>query len=153
MANLPSYNPNAVESGQRASHRNRAVTDLIEPGSTLKPLTVAAALEAGVVTPDTLIDTNPGWMPNGRYRTTDTRNHGVLTVTGVITTSSNVGVSKIVAKLDAKDFYEFLRRYGYGESTSSGLPGAAADPYPPPTRRRGTTHAMTATGYGISVNP
>src|SRR3546814_7982572 len=54
MANLPSFNPNAVESGQRASHRNRAVTDLIEPGSTLKPLTVAAALEAGVVTPDTL---------------------------------------------------------------------------------------------------
>src|SRR3546814_14779892 len=115
MANLPSFNPNAVESGQRASHRNRAVTDLIEPGSTLKPLTVAAALEAGVVTPDTLIDTNPGWMPNGRYRTTDTRNHGVLTVTGVITKSYNVGVSKIVAKLDDKDFYEFLRRFGYGE--------------------------------------
>src|SRR3546814_12024489 len=78
MANLPSYNPNAVESGQRASHRNRAVTDLIEPGSTLKPLTVAAALEAGVVTPDTLIDTNPAWMPNGRYRTTDPRKPGVL---------------------------------------------------------------------------
>src|SRR3546814_3327460 len=70
-----------------------------------------------LVTPDTLIDTNPGWMPNGRYRTTDTRNHGVLTVTGVITKSSNVGVSKIVAKLDDKDFYEFLRRFGYGEST------------------------------------
>src|SRR3546814_11570048 len=63
-SDLPSFNPNAVESGQRASHRNRAVTDLIEPGSTLKPLTVVAALEAGVVTPDTLIDTNPGWMPN-----------------------------------------------------------------------------------------
>src|SRR3546814_11573477 len=66
MANLPSYNPKAVESGQRASHRNRAVTDLIEPGSTLKPLTVAAALEAGVVTPDTLIDTNPGWSSEER---------------------------------------------------------------------------------------
>src|SRR3546814_9743149 len=82
-------------------------------------------------------DTNPGWMPNGRYRTTDTRNHGVLTVTGVITKSSNVGVSKIVAKLDDKDFYEFLRRFGYGESTGSGFPGEAAGLFPPPSRWSG----------------
>src|SRR5690606_12020120 len=153
MANLPSYNPNAVESGQRASHRNRAVTDLIEPGSTMKPLTVAAALEAGVVTPDTLIDTNPGWMPNGRYRTTDTSNHGVLTVTGVITKSSNVGVSKIVARLDDRDFYEFLRRFGYGESTESGFPGEAAGLFPPPSRWSGTTKQTMSYGYGISVTP
>src|SRR3546814_71492 len=132
---------------------NRAVTDLIEPGSTLKPLTVAAELEAGVVTPDTLIDTNPGWMPNGRYRTTDTRNHGVLTVTGVITKSSNVGVSKIVAKLDDKDFYEFLRRFGYGESTESGFPGEAAGLFPPPSRWSGTTKQTLSYGYGISVTP
>src|SRR3546814_3381464 len=88
MANLPSFNPNAVEFGQRASHRNRAATDLIEQGSMLKPLTVAAALEAGVVTSVTLIATNPAWMPNGRYRTIDNRNQGVLTVSAVITTSS-----------------------------------------------------------------
>src|SRR3546814_16814667 len=95
MANLPSFNPNAVESGQRESHRNRAVTDLIEPGSTLKPLTVAAALEAGVVTPDTIIDTHPGWIPKGRSRTTDTRNHSVLTVTGVINKRTAEGATKI----------------------------------------------------------
>src|SRR3546814_14374893 len=82
MANVPSYNPNAVDGSHREARRNRAVTDVIEPGSTMKPVTIAAGLAAGVVTPGTLIDTNPGWMPNGRYRTTDTRNHGVLTVTG-----------------------------------------------------------------------
>jgi cell division protein FtsI (penicillin-binding protein 3) len=153
MANLPSFNPNAVESGQRESHRNRAVTDLIEPGSTMKPLTVAAALEAGVVTPNTLIDTNPGWMPNGRYRTTDTSNHGVLTVTGVITKSSNVGVSKIVAKLGDQDFYEFLRRFGYGQSTESGFPGEASGIFPPPSRWSGTTKQTMSYGYGISVTP
>ena len=72
MANLPSFNPNAVDGAKRDAHRNRAVTDLIEPGSTMKPITVAAALEAGVITPQRMFDTNPGWMPNGRYRTTDT---------------------------------------------------------------------------------
>src|SRR3546814_10312608 len=69
MANLPSFNPNAVESGQRASHRNRAVTALIESGSRLQPPTVAAPLDVGVVTPATLSDANPGTMPNGRDRT------------------------------------------------------------------------------------
>ncbi|MGV8932540.1 MAG: peptidoglycan D,D-transpeptidase FtsI family protein [Luteimonas sp.] len=153
MANLPSFNPNAVEAGKRDAHRNRAVTDLIEPGSTMKPLTVAAALEEGVVTPNTMIDTNPGWMPNGRYRTTDTSNHGVLTVTGVITKSSNVGVSKIVAKISDQDFYAFLRRFGYGQSTGSGFPGEAAGLFPPPARWSGTSKQTMSYGYGISVTP
>ena len=80
------------------THRNRAVTDVIEPGSTMKPLTVAAALEAGVITPHSMFNTNPGWMPNGRFRTTDHRNYGVLDTTGVITKSSNVGAAQIVRK-------------------------------------------------------
>ncbi|HVI58921.1 MAG TPA: penicillin-binding protein 2, partial [Luteimonas sp.] len=151
MANLPSFNPNAVEAGKRDAHRNRAVTDLIEPGSTMKPLTVAAALEKGVVTPGTLIDTNPGWIPNGRYRTTDTSNHGVLTVTGVITKSSNVGAAKIVAKLGDREFYDFLRRFGYGQSTHSGFPGEASGLFPPPSRWSGTTKQTLSYGYGISV--
>src|SRR3546814_14005217 len=92
-------------------------------------------------------------MPNGRYRTTDTRNHGVLTVTGVITKSSNVGVSTIVAKLDDKDFYEFLRRFGYGESTGSGVPGEAARVFPPPSRGRGPTQQTQSYAYGIAVTP
>ncbi len=153
MANLPSFNPNAVETGNRDAHRNRAVTDLIEPGSTMKPLTVAAALEAGVITPRTTFNTSPGWMPNGKYRTTDTHNYGVLDTTGVIRKSSNVGAAKIVALLPNQRFYDFLRRFGYGQSTQSGFPGEAAGLFPPPSRWSGTTKQTLSYGYGISVTP
>jgi cell division protein FtsI (penicillin-binding protein 3) len=153
MANLPSFNPNAVDGRHRDARRNRAVTDLIEPGSTMKPITVAAALEEGVITPQTRFDTNPGWMPNGRYRTTDTHNYGVLDTTGVITKSSNVGVAKIVAKLEDRDFYDYLRKMGYGESTHSGFPGEAAGLLPAPGDWYGTTKQTMSYGYGLSVTP
>ena len=153
MANLPSFNPNAVDGRHRDARRNRAVTDLIEPGSTMKPITVAAALEEGVITPQSKFDTNPGWMPNGRYRTTDTHNYGVLDTTGVITKSSNVGVAKIVAKLEDRDFYDYLRKMGYGESTHSGFPGEAAGLLPAPGDWYGTTKQTMSYGYGLSVTP
>ena len=130
MANLPSYNPNAVDGRNRDARRNRAVTDLIEPGSTMKPITVAAVLEAGLVTPNTRFDTTPGWMPNGRYRTTDTHNYGVLDVTGIITKSSNVGAAKLAAMLPNQDFYDYLKKLGYGDSTQQRLPGRGRRPVP-----------------------
>ncbi len=153
MANLPSYNPNAVDGEQRDAHRNRAVTDLIEPGSTMKPITVAAALEAGVITPQTRFDTNPGWMPNGRFRTTDTHNYGVLDTTGVLTKSSNVGVARIVAKLPDATFHGYLRKLGYGQSTQSGFPGEAAGLLPSPERWSGTTKQTLSYGYGMNATP
>jgi cell division protein FtsI (penicillin-binding protein 3) len=153
MANVPSFNPNAVESGNRDSHRNRAVTDLFEPGSTMKPLTVAAALEAGVITPHTLFDTSPGWIPNGRYRTTDTHNYGTLDTTGVIRKSSNVGASLIARRLTDRQFYDFAHRFGYGQSTHSGFPGEAAGLLPTPDRWSGTTKQTMSYGYGLSVTP
>ncbi|WP_407354097.1 peptidoglycan D,D-transpeptidase FtsI family protein [Luteimonas sp. R10] len=153
MANLPGYNPHVVSGGDRDARRNRAVTDLIEPGSTMKPLTVAAALEAGVVTPATRIDTSPGWIPNGRYRTSDFRNYGVLDVTGIITKSSNVGVSKLVHKLPDRQYYEFLRRFGYGASTHSGFPGEASGLFPEPEGWSGTTKQAMSYGYGLSATP
>ncbi|WP_345779846.1 penicillin-binding protein 2 [Luteimonas galliterrae] len=153
MANLPSYNPNAVEVGNRDTHRNRAVTDVIEPGSTMKPLTVAAALEAGVITPRTIFDTNPGWIPNGRYRTTDMHNYGVLDTTGVIRKSSNVGAAKIAARLPNQTFYDFLRKFGYGQSTQSGFPGEVPGLFPPPAKWYGTTKQTMSYGYGISATP
>lgn len=153
MANLPSYNPNAVEVGNRDAHRNRAVTDLIEPGSTMKPLTVAAALETGAITTHSTFNTSPGWIANGKYRTTDTHNYGVLDTTGVIRKSSNVGASLIVAKLKDRTFYDFLRRFGYGESTGSGFPGEASGLFPSPARWSGTTKQTMSYGYGISVTP
>ncbi len=153
MANLPSFNPNNVEAGKREAHRNRAVTDLFEPGSTTKPLTVAAALEAGVITPDTLFNTNPGWISNGRYRTTDTHNYGVLDTTGVIRKSSNVGASLIARKLTDRQFYDFLRKFGYGESTHSGFPGEASGLFPPPSQWSGTSKQTMSYGYGLAVTP
>lgn len=153
MANLPSFNPNNVEAGKRDAHRNRAVTDLFEPGSTTKPLTVAAALEAGVITPKTLFNTSPGWIPNGRYRTTDTHNYGVLDTTGVIRKSSNVGASLIARKLTDQQFYDFLHKFGYGQSTHSGFPGESAGLFPPPSQWSGTTKQTMSYGYGLAVTP
>jgi len=153
MANLPTFNPNAVGSAPSDAHRNRAVTDLLEPGSTMKPLTVAAALEAGVITPQTLFDTRPGWIANGRYRTTDTHDYGVLDTTGVIRKSSNVGAALIARRLSDAQFNDFLRRFGYGRSTGSGFPGEAAGLFPQPARWSGTTKQTMSYGYGLSVTP
>ena len=153
MANLPSDNNNRVSGENRDAYRNRAVTDLLEPGSTMKPLTVAAGLEAGVITPTTRIDTNPGWIPNGRYRTSDFKNYGLLDTTGVITKSSNVGVSKIVRLLPDTQFDAFLRRFGFGSSTGSGFPGEAPGTFPSPERWSGTTKQTLSYGYGLSVTP
>jgi cell division protein FtsI (penicillin-binding protein 3) len=153
MANLPSFNPNSVGLGDRDAHRNRAVTDLIEPGSTMKPLTVAAALEAGKITPRTMFNTNPGWMPNGKYRTTDTHNYGMLDTTGVIRKSSNVGAAKISHMLPDRDFHEFLMRLGYGRSTGSGFPGESPGRLPKPENWSGTTKQTMSYGYGLSATP
>ena len=155
MANLPTFNPNAVGSSPRDAHRNRAVTDLLEPGSTIKPLTVAAGLEAGVITPATLFNTNPGWIPNGKYRTTDTHNYGVLDTTGIIRKSSNVGAALVARRLSDAQFHAFLRRFGYGQRTGSGFPGEAAGLFPAPGSPgwSGTTKQTMSYGYGLSVTP
>ncbi len=153
MVNLPTYNPNAATSGKPDTHRNRAVIDLIEPGSTIKPITAAAALIAGAVVPGTKFDTAPGWMPNGRYRTTDTHNYGVLDVTGIIRKSSNVGAAKLAALVPDQEFYDFVRQFGYGSSTGSGFPGEAAGVLPPPSRWFGTTKQTLSYGYGLSATP
>lgn len=153
MANLPSFNPNAVGSGAREAHRNRAVTDLIEPGSTMKPITVAAALEAGVVTPRTIVDTRPGSYKLGRYTIRDTHDYGVLDVTGVITKSSNIGSIKIAQRLPDQVFHDYIRRLGYGRSTGSGFPGEAAGVLPPPSEWSGSTKATISYGYGLSATP
>ncbi len=153
MVNLPTYNSNAPSSGKLDARRNRAVTDVIEPGSTMKPLTAAAALEAGTATPTSVIDTRPGWIANGRWRTSDTHNYGVLTTTGVITKSSNVGAAKLVATLSDQDFYTFLRRFGYGQKPGSGFPGEVSGSLPAPQFWSRTTKQTMSYGYGISATP
>jgi cell division protein FtsI (penicillin-binding protein 3) len=153
MANLPTYNPNAVAGTPMDHRRNRAVTDVIEPGSTMKPLTVAAGLEAGVITPHTVFDTSPGWIANGRYRTSDFRNYGLLDTTGVITKSSNVGSAMIVHKLEDRFFHDFLARFGYGRKPGSGFPGESSGVLAPPAKWWGTTKQGMSYGYGLSATP
>ena len=153
MVNLPTFNPNAASLGKPDAHRNRAITDTMEPGSTIKPITAAAALTAGVVKPTTLFDTSPGWIPNGRWRTTDTHNYGVLDVTGIIRKSSNVGAAKLAALVPDQEYYEFLRKFGYGSKTGSGFPGEAAGQLAPPSRWCGTCKQTISYGYGLSVTP
>ncbi|WP_369976898.1 peptidoglycan D,D-transpeptidase FtsI family protein [Xanthomonas bundabergensis] len=154
MVNLPTYNPNSVTGVNSDARRNRAVTDLVEPGSTMKPLTISTALKAGVVTKDTLIDTNPGYMAIGRFTIKDVpRNNGVLTVTGVITRSSNIGAAKIAAKLPDQAFYDQIHSYGYGSAPHSGFPGESAGVLPSPGRWSGSSKTTMSYGYGLSVTP
>ncbi len=156
MVNLPSFNPNAAALGTMDTHRNRAVTDVFEPGSTMKPITVAAALNARIVTPGTPIDLNPGWMALDRkYTIRDHSNYGVQTVTGIITKSSNIGAAKLAARMDDKYFYEFIRQFGYGQKPGSGFPGESAGVLVAPGSPGwyGTTKATMSYGYGLSATP
>ncbi|MFL9583082.1 peptidoglycan D,D-transpeptidase FtsI family protein [Stenotrophomonas sp. AB1(2024)] len=154
MVNLPTYNPNAVGGAAPDTRRNRAVTDLVEPGSTMKPLTIASALQSGVVTKDTTVDTNPGYMAIGRYTIKDVpRNNGVLTVTGVITRSSNIGAAKIAAKMPDQVFYDHVHSFGYGVAPHSGFPGESAGVFPRPARWSGSSKTTLSYGYGLNVTP
>ncbi len=153
MANLPSFNPNAVEDSDREGHRNRAVTDVLELGSTMKPVTVAAALTAGVITTKTIIDTRPGTIQLGRFTVSDTHDYGVLDITGVITKSSNVGAIKIAQRVPDQTFHDYVRSLGYGSSTHSGFPGESSGVVLPVARWSGTTKLTMAYGYGMSATP
>jgi cell division protein FtsI (penicillin-binding protein 3) len=150
MVNLPSYNPNAP-AADPAYRRNRALTDVVEPGSTLKPFTVATALQCGKWTPHTPVDTNPGTFPLAGHLIRDVANHGMLDVTGVITHSSNVGMAKISLTLANEDMYDMLHRFGFGETTGSGFPGESPGLLPPARSWGVLEKATIAYGYGLNV--
>lgn len=153
MVNQPSYNPNNREQRRSDHFRNRAVTDVFEPGSTIKPFTVAAALEAGRYQPHTLIDTSPGYMTVGRNTVKDVRDFGPLDVTGVMRKSSNVGVVKMALSMPPRTLWDMLSRVGFGSTTGSGFPGEAAGLLVNHPRWRDIELATLAFGYGLSVTP
>lgn len=153
MVNQPSFNPNAIEDSRPGQRRNRAVTDLVEPGSVMKPFTVAAALESGKWKPDSPIDTNPGWLPLSGYVIHDVHNHGMLDLTGVITKSSNVGAAKISMTLDNAHMYDVFRRFGFGNPSGSGFIGEAVGVLPPVNAWTTLRKATISYGYGLSVTP
>jgi cell division protein FtsI (penicillin-binding protein 3) len=153
MANLPSFNPNARGGSDPGARRNRAVTDVIEPGSVIKALTVAAGIESGKFKPGTLIDTTPGWMPVANHVVRDIRNFGVLDLTGLLVKSSNVASTKIAQQLTDEHLYDMFRRFGFGQATGCGFPGESAGVLSAPGRWGPVEKATLSYGYGLSVTP
>lgn len=153
LVNEPGFNPNNRTHLRGSLFRNRAVTDVFEPGSTLKPFTVAAALESGKFAPNTPIDTAPGTMRVGHNLIRDTHNYGRLTVAQVIEKSSNVGATKIAFGMSKHLLWEMFRNVGFGSATGIGLPGESVGLLRAPERWVPIDQATASFGYGISVTP
>ncbi|HEY7658430.1 MAG TPA: penicillin-binding protein 2 [Burkholderiales bacterium] len=152
MANAPSFNPNNRERLDPQRVRNRAVTDLFEPGSTLKPFTAAAALESGAVRPESVIETAPGELAIGKRVIRDPHPQGALTVAQVIQKSSNVGTAKMALNLDPGILWGMYNHVGFGVPPSSGFPGEASGKLRAAASWRPVELATMSYGYGISVS-
>jgi cell division protein FtsI (penicillin-binding protein 3) len=153
LVNEPDFNPNNRAGLKSQVFRNRAVTDTYEPGSTLKPFTVAAALESGRFRPTTAIDTAPGTIRVGDRLIRDTHNYGTLTLAGVIEKSSNVGATKIALALTKQSMWDVLNRAGFGQLTGVALPGEVGGVLRSPSRWVPVEQAALSYGYGMSVTP
>ena len=153
MVNQPSYNPhNKADMTDFSVLRNRAITDVFEPGSTVKAFTIIAALESGVFNPDTIIETSPGWMMVGPNEVRDIFNYGTLTLSKVITKSSNIGTSKIAFEIGAEPIRDVLQRVGFGEVPGTGFPGERGGVLPNPRRWSRIETATLSYGYGLSAS-
>ena len=153
MVNQPSFNPNKRQQLRSSSMRNRAVTDVFEPGSTMKPFIVASALESGRYQPETPVSTSPGWLRVGVNTVRDVHDYGQLDVSGVIRKSSNVGISKIALSLPADEIWTLLTELGFGTQTFSGFPGEASGLLSYHGDWNAIETATLAYGYGVSVTP
>jgi cell division protein FtsI (penicillin-binding protein 3) len=152
LASMPDYNPNNREKLKPTQIRNRPVTDIFEPGSTLKPFTVAAALEQGLVAPGTHIQTAPGRLTVGDRTIHDAHPQGMLTVSEIIQKSSNVGVAKIALSLSKQSMWDVFTKVGFGEQPNTGLPGEASGRLRPHRDWRPIEQATMSYGHGISVS-
>lgn len=152
LANYPSYEPNKRQNLTGEQLRNRALTDTFEPGSTMKPITVGMALEAGRVTPHTTIETSPGRFNIGGFTISDTHNYGTLTVEGVIQKSSNVGALKIAQKMSPHEMWDTYTALGYGQKPQIQFPGAVTGRLRPWKTWRPVEQATMAYGYGLSAS-
>jgi cell division protein FtsI (penicillin-binding protein 3) len=152
LANWPTYNPNRRDKVARDRMRNRALTDVFEPGSTMKPFTIAAALEAGKVRPDTVIHTEAGEMTIGKNTIHDAHHAGPLTVEQVIQKSSNVGAAKIALSLPSETLWRMYSEAGFGTAPKTGFPGEVSGRLRPPKTWKPIEQATMAYGHGLSVN-
>ena len=151
MANVPSFNPNNRKGFRSHTYRNRAVTDVFEPGSTIKPFTIASALESQRYSPNTIVNTAPGIYKVGDHMIRDTKDFGMLTVSNVIIKSSNVGATKIALTIPPENLWSTFNSIGVGQSTESGFPGEVGGHIKSFQDWREVEHATLAFGYGISM--
>ena len=151
MVGQPSFNPNNRSDLKGEFYRNRAVTDVFEPGSTIKPFTIAAALQSGLYSPLTHVDTHPGFFKVGKHTIRDVRDYGVIDVATVIKKSSNVGASKIALSLEPRLLWDTFSSLGFGQSTGSGYPGESGGYLGISSGWSEVELATIAFGYGVSV--
>ena len=152
MVNQPSYNPN--DPGHDTDGmRNRAVTDVIEPGSVMKPIAIASVLENGIAVPTTPVETSPGYTVISGHTIRDHNNYGLLDVTGVLTKSSNVGVTQLALQLEPEQMWDTYSHFGFGEATGTGFPGESAGVLRNHRRWRRLEQATISYGYGVSATP
>ena len=153
MVNQPTYNPNDRSQLIAERYRNRAITDIFEPGSSIKPLIVAAALESGQYRPSSVVDTAPGYVTVGAKKIEDSSNLGRISLTTILARSSNVGVTKVAMDLQPDQLWDTMSAFGLGEMTSSGFPGESAGMLSHYSNWRPISQATIAYGYGVSVTP
>ncbi len=153
MVNQPSFNVNDRRQLKPQATRNRAVTDVFEPGSTMKPITIAAALESGRWKPFYKVETAPGYMRVQGNIIRDHKNYGDLDVGGVLEKSSNVGIAKIALAMDAEQQWSMYQKLGLGVTTGSGFPGEASGQLSLNALNSDFARASMAFGYGVSVTP
>lgn len=153
MANQPTYNPNNRRNLLPAAMRNRAMIDVFEPGSTVKPISMAAALQSGRWKPEDKVEVYPGSLQIGRYTIKDvSKTEGpILDLTGILINSSNVGMSKIAFDIGGENIYDTMRRLGLGQDTGLGFPGERVGNLPNHREWRKAETATLSYGYGLSV--
>lgn len=152
LANYPGYNPNNRNNTSSKAMRNRAIADLFEPGSTLKPFTIGTAIENGMVRPNTVINTEHGVFTVSNRKIHDSHPEAIMTVAQVIQKSSNVGAAKIALKLKSQTMWQGLSESGFGEQTGSNFPGEASGKLRDPKTWQPIEQATMAYGHGLSVN-
>ena len=153
MVNYPVYNPNSRKNMKAANMRNRAMTDTYEPGSTMKSMTLVAALESGRYSTNTMIDTSPGWIRVGPKTYPDPRNYGEISLSRVIEKSSQVGVTKLAVDLGHEPIWDVFNRFGIGQPPGTGFPGESSGVLPNRPRWYSTEKISLAFGYGITATP
>ncbi|MCE9786528.1 penicillin-binding transpeptidase domain-containing protein [Shewanella chilikensis] len=153
MVNTPSYNPNSRENLQSHRMRNRALTDTFEPGSTVKPFVVVAALEAGIVKNDELIPTSPGWMRIGGRQVRDVRNYGDMSLAKILIKSSNVGISKLALEMPVQQLLGTYQSMGLGNYSGINLTGESAGLVQDRHRWSDFERATLSFGYGLTATP